>query len=396
MRLVIARINILGPKDPKTGLYEPIPIGKYEENGVVKGISLLDVITQVKQAPEGTRILEVHICSPGGLVEEGDNIYNYLESLQREYIVNTVQDGPIASIATKLFCVGQDRKADPAFGWLIHNPWNDPGPGDSNVQEANLEQLLMEEDKLRKFYSKKFGITEEGLAPLMDQETELTAGQLVQLGIATSIKSNLKVMAMKKDEKQTSLGDKIAALYKKVTGKEIKAEGAKALDVALADGRMLSVDAPDANSLVGAAAMIDGQPAPDGDYPTAPDEEGMSDTVTVAGGLVTAVTEQPSATLPLNERFEALEKNITSLTEAVSALVEAGKTEAKAAADAKAAELIAAFDGKIVALRGEIGTVHNPKKAAAVYAETVAKEQTGFRSISQVMSDKAKAKKQVK
>lgn len=390
---MIARIDILGPKDLKTGLYEPIPIGKYEEDGVTKGISLLDVITQVKSVPQGTRILEVHICSPGGLVEEGDNIYNYLESLQREYVVNTVQDGPIASIATKLFAVGMDRKADPSFGFLIHNPWNDPGPGDSNHQEANLEQLVMEEDKLRKFYSKKFNITEEGLAPLMDAETEIPGNLLLKLGIATSVKTNIKVMAMKKEgAKEETLAQKISALYKKVTGKEIKAEGSKALDLDLADGSKLSIDAPDAENLLGAAAMKDGQPAPDGDYPTAPDESGMSDVITVAGGLVTAVTEQPAAsTIPM-ARIEALEKNIASLVEAVSGLVESNKTESKAAVEASKKELESAFEGKMVALRAEIGTTHNPKKAATVYAESVDKESKAFRSIAQVMSDKAQSR----
>lgn len=370
-----------------------MPIGKYEEDGVLKGISLLDIITQVKAQPEGTQILEVHIASPGGFVEDGDNIFNYLESLKKNFVVNTFQDGDIASIATKLFLVGTSRTADTRFKFMIHNPWNDPGPGDSNHQADNLENLLMEEDKLRKFYSKELDITEEGLKPLMDQETTLTAKQLLSLGFATAVKSNIKVMAMKKGN-EPSLLQRAQALLK-----SIKGEGVKALDLQLADGTgVLSVDAPNEDSLQGANATLNGQPAPDGDYAIAPGEDGMSDVVTVAGGKVTAVVEQPAAiqtpqAKKSEDRLTALESTMATIASSLEALLTANKASSEKAVELAVAESDKKAEARIVALKNEIGTTHEPKRQATVYADSVDKNQGGHRSIGQVMAEKTEARK---
>jgi len=371
-------------------------IGAPDSPGKIGG-NLLSLLQQFKALPQGTRIVNVEIASPGGFVEEGDEMYNYLESEKANYVVNTVQIGDIASIATKLFLVGDSRKADRKFKFMIHNPWTDPGAGDSKWQAEVLESLLQSESALRKFYSKKLNITEEGLAPLMDRETFLSADQLLTLGFATQLKQE-NVMALKKEGvTETPLKDMISALYKKVTGKE-KAEGVKALDLQLADGSgVLSVDAPDAETLVGATATLDGNPAPDGDYTCAPDAEGMSDVVSVKGGVVTAVTEAAqAATLPQAKEIADLKANIASLTEAVSALVEKSKAEATSAVDAKAKEINESFEARIVALKSEIGTVHNPKRAATVYAQTVDTNANGHKTISQQLAEKAdKRRKQL-
>lgn len=368
-------------------------IGAYEKDGKVLGVTLIDILSQFKSLAQGTRIVNVEIASPGGLVDEGDAIYEYIKSEKSNYVINTVQTGDVASIATKLFLVGDSRTANGKFKFMIHNPWTDPGAGDSKHQAEVLEGLLQAESALRKFYSKELNITEEGLAPLMDRETFMTGEQLLSLGFATQLKRE-NVMAMKKEgEKEQSLTDKIAALYKKATGKDVKAEGEKALDVALADGRMLSVAAENEDSLVGAAATLDGAPAPDGDYPTAPGEDGMSDVVTVAGGLVTAVVEQPSANT--EAKLKALEKNLGELTEAVSALVEANKTASAEAIEARAKKAEEAFEAKIVALKSEIGTTHTPKKGATVYADSVKKDTEGFKSISQRLAEKAEKKNKI-
>lgn len=387
---MIGKINIFGP------------IGKYEEDGKLQGVSLLDVISQVKQFPADTQVAEVHIASPGGYVDEGDNIYNYLESLKKQYVVNTIQDGNIASIATKLFLVGMQRIADQKFDFMIHNPWVDPGPGDANHQADVLEGLLAEEEKLRKFYSKVLDITEEGLKPLMDQETTLTANQLISLGFATSLKANKPVMAMKTSKKDETLLQKAQALLKKIKG-----EKAQALDVQLMPGQpgaVLSVDAPNEDSLIGATAMLDGKPAPDGDYVAMPDAEDapstMGDTITVKGGVVTAVTEPPDAQ-PAAKAIEAkvsnLEKVVSQLTDAVTALLEANKakseevvTKAVEEADKKAEARIQAV---VKTMKDEIGTIHLPKIKASEYLPSVDKNEVGFKSIAERMKEKEEARK---
>ena len=359
------------------------PIGKYEENGKLSGVSLLDVISQVKALPQDTQIIEVHIASPGGYVDEGDNIYNYLESLKKQYVVNTIQDGNIASIATKLFLVGSQRTADQKFDFMIHNPWVDPGAGDSNHQADVLEGLLVAEENLRKFYSKTLDITEEGLKPLMDQETTLTAQQLISLGFATTLKANKPVMAMKKEgEKGFNFSEKLKALQKSIKALSGKVQ-ALDMNVTGPDGAavVLSIDAPNEDSLEGAPAMIGGQAAPDGDYTAAPDEAGVVDVITVSGGKVTAVTENPAAQAPpvakeIEARTSNLEKNVAILIDSVNALLEANKAQKAEAVSEAVKDSETKMEARIKALKDEIGTVHTPKKASIVYAEGVSKEET--------------------
>lgn len=375
---MIGKINIIGP------------IGKYEENGKLSGVALIEVIAAVKALDPLTQIIEVHIASPGGYVDEGDNIYNYLESLKKSFVVNTVQDGNIASIATKLFLVGQDRKADTKFDFMIHNPWNDPGPGDANFQLENLEGLLAEEDKLRKFYSKNLDITEEGIKPLMDQETTLTAQQLMSLGFATSLK-DLKVLAMKTEKKPLSISQRIAALGKMV-GMKAKTQ---ALDLNTDKG-VLSIDAESEDMLVSAVAMLDGAPAPDGPYVTEPDAEGMSDLITVSGGtgVVESVVEQPKAQAKdKGDKMASLEAAIGELTGIVSSLVESNKAALATVKTEALTEAKTDFEAKIMALKTEIGTTHEPKKASTVYSDKVDKTKTEFKSISQRLVEKAQARK---
>lgn len=365
-------------------------IGAYQKDGQTKGITLLGVMEQFKKLPQGTRVVNVLISSPGGLVEEGDFIYEYIKSEKANYVINTVQVGDIASIATKLFLVGDTRSADPQFSFMIHNPWTDPGPGDSKHQAEVLEGLQLAESALRKFYSKELSITEEGLAPLMDRETFLTADQLVTLGFATRLKTQNVFAMANPAKKEPTLKERISALYNSVIKGNIKA-----VEVSLADGRKLMVDAADEASMVGAAATLDGQPAPDGDYPTAPNAEGKAKVVSVKEGKVAnvadSVAQKPAA---LEDRLTALEGNLSQLTTAVSAFVEANKPGATVAAiEASAKKLEDTFEGKIVALKGEIGTTHQPKQPATVYASTVSKEPSGFRTISQAMADKAQERK---
>jgi len=369
-------------------------IGAYEKpDKTLGGITLLGILQQFKALPQGTRIVNVEIVSPGGIVDEGNDIYDYLISEKKNYVINTVQVGAIASIATKLFLAGDSRIGDPRFDFMIHNPWNDPGPGDSKYQAEQLEGLLMAEEQLRKFYSKELNITEEGLAPLMDAETSLTGEQRLSLGFATQLKSAKPILAMKKEEgKGFNLREKIAALAKSVG---IKAEGIKALDLNTVDGKVLSVEAPNEDSLVGAAASIDGTPAPDGDYTIAPDDMGMSDVVTVKGGLVTAVAEQPSAKLPvaIEARMTGLEKNVSLLIDSVTALLEQNKTQKAEAVNEAVVEAEKKTSALITALKTEIGTTHEPRRAAVVYASSVEKEQSVFKTIAERMKEKEEARK---
>ena len=73
--------------------------------------TLLDVVNQV-ESNEGITAIDVHVNSCGGLVEEGDLIYNYLEGLKKKgVLINTIAGDECASAAVKLF-------------WLDHSGWS--------------------------------------------------------------------------------------------------------------------------------------------------------------------------------------------------------------------------------------------------------------------------------
>jgi ATP-dependent Clp protease protease subunit len=253
-------------------------IGSYtdEEGQEVKGVELLDVISQVKSQPQATSFL-VHIMGPGGLVDAGNAIYDYLESLKAQGIqVDTITDGDIGSIATKVFLAGTNRTIVDGHEFFIHNPWNQPKPGDAKSQELELAMLKQTEAQLRAFYQQHTNITDTGLKGLMDKQTGMNADQAVTLGFATRKAVGNKIKALSLLKNNSTMSEKITT---DSIAKQI-ADGIKALFKAEGlPGAAPAAAAPapgGAPDLTGKPVLVDGQPAPDGVY-------------TIAGGMVASV-----------------------------------------------------------------------------------------------------------
>lgn len=186
-------------------------IGSYTDPGgkEVKGVELLDVIAQVKSQPNINHFL-AHIGSPGGLVDAGNQIYDYFESLKAQGIrLDTISDSYIdsetgemrsgvGSIATKPFLSGQTRTIIDGHEFFIHNPWTQPKAGDSVQINAELQALKQTEAELRAFYQMHTKVTDAGLKGLMDNETGMNADMAVTLGFATRKASNTKIKAFAK------------------------------------------------------------------------------------------------------------------------------------------------------------------------------------------------------
>ena len=347
-----------------------------------KGVELIDVITAVSKLPADTKILQVNIEGPGGIVDVGNAIYDYLDSLKKQYTVNTVQTGLLASIDTKIWMVGQDRKRNPKYGFIIHNPWMNI-TGDSKQIAQELEGLIKAEDDLRKFYMKATGLNAEALAPLMDIETNLTAQQCLDLKFATSLTNQIPVMA-KVDDNKLTFGQRIDKILASIKGEEKP----KAMELPLADGSMLTSDAQNPESLVGSAIMKEGAPAPDGEYQM-PDGSVLK----VTGGKAESLTPKMEDKTQVEGRVAAIEAGLLKVTETLQALLDASKNGIKAAVEETESKLLRDFEGKIVALKSEIGTTHVPKPAATVYSDKVAKDKSGFRTISEVMAQKQEERK---
>lgn len=174
-----------------------------------KGVQLLDVIEQAESI-EGNDIT-VEVNSPGGFVDVGDAIHDYLISLKAKgKKITTVQKGLVGSIATKIFLAGDARLVDDRYEFFIHNPLVDQQiTGDQDAVRAIADQLGETENSLKAFYGQFTGITPEGLDALMKQETSLTADQAVKFKFATGkvktpVFNSIKKMSTKpqvKDEK---------------------------------------------------------------------------------------------------------------------------------------------------------------------------------------------------
>jgi ATP-dependent Clp protease protease subunit len=290
-------------------------IGSYvdEKGQRVKGVELLDVIAQVKSQPQATSFL-AKIGSPGGLVDVGNQIYDYLISIKNSGIpVNTITDSyleegglkyGVGSIATKIFLAGNERMIVDGHEFFIHNPWTQL-TGDSKAIKTELKGLDNTEAELRAFYQAHTKISEAGLKGLMDNQTGMDADHAVQLGFATKKITTTKVQAF-------------ALIKNNDMSKPVQADDKGLLQHIMAYFKA-EVPAP-AQAAPAQAAM----PLEDGEYKL---EDGR--VIVVSGGAISEVkpAEQAPAdpaaqaapqaqvdpTIALNEKIAALEGELNTL-----------------------------------------------------------------------------------
>ncbi len=257
----VANIDIIGP----LGLFE-------NEQGEMEGNTLQSVIAKV-QAFKGQEIGRYHfrLGGPGGFIDVGEKIRDYMVSLRTEGIsLSTQQVGDIGSMMTALFLVpdkakGETREVDKNFEFFLHNPWGET-VGDADEMRANADELDKEETKLRKLYKAETDITDEGLDGLMKAETSLTAEEAIKLGFATGFveeREPIKALAIIKHkstkmskENETKFAKALKILADKVESLTKKKDEPKALDLTLDGGGTLRIDSEDEAGAVGASAMV--------------------------------------------------------------------------------------------------------------------------------------------
>lgn len=313
--------------------------GQDEQTGAfIKGVELVDVIAQFRAIPESKKDIEVVIDSPGGYVDTGDSIYNYLESKKKEgYNITTVQRGIVGSIATKIFLAGDQRIVNDSQEFFIHNPLVQNVSGDANVMKSIANQLEQSKQRLMQFYIDKTGNNQAAIEPLMNEETSLSADQAVALGFATKKVSTQKEYAtIKKNMDFKKMFEDFKSEIKAMIPMQPE-QKPKAMELKLADGSMVTSDAADASALVGSATN-----APDGTHALA---DGSS--IVVAGGKITEVKpaaeiEDKYVTVAQFQEFAAMVKDSLS---AVAKPVN---------------ELKANFDSELVNIKNQIKGKHTP------------------------------------
>lgn len=232
------------------------------------GVSLLDVVSQVKKFP-GATSFNVYVDSPGGCVETGFDIYNYLVGLNLP--VKTIGSTCVASIATVIFMAGSERVLRAGCEFMIHLPSGGIDNATADEIVAYAEFVKGAEKRLISFYTKITPNTEDVIYPLLRNETFLTSEQAITLGFATStdvvIKAKAKLI-INTNNKPMTPEDKswIENLFSGFESK-IKNLGKKAtalLTLTGADGTTIvefADVAPDAMPTIGDIGTIAGAPA---------------------------------------------------------------------------------------------------------------------------------------
>ena len=134
-------------------------------------------------AADGVTELNVHIDSYGGAISVGWAVYNVLKDFPGT--VNTVADGFVASAAVYPFLAGKRRVASPVSAFFLHQAWTN-----ANGNADELRKTADELDKLNAIGLEAFaaaGIDKERVLALEQEETWLTAGEALELGLATEI-----------------------------------------------------------------------------------------------------------------------------------------------------------------------------------------------------------------
>ncbi len=283
----------------------------YKEDGSVdvRGVELQDVISQVRKHAHAEKII-CHITSPGGLVDVGRKIAQYLGSLPN---IHTVAEVQCASIATEIHLSVPVERRSVAAGtsYLIHQPMFSFQRG-SLLNKDELASMSSEigrtQTEMVSTYAKATGMDKTGLELLMQQETALTPEQCVEFGFASKIVTTAAVAVALIKPKSNNSPDIMATLKEElaqmrlqmaafVAGKPVKAVS---LDLTTVDGTAVTV-VTDAEAPAIGDAVVDsaGAPVADGTH-----DFGTIQVVTV-GGVITEIIEVVADDAPDAEALAA-------------------------------------------------------------------------------------------
>lgn len=290
----------------------------YDDNGnlIKKGVEVIDVVQQLSSIQDAERV-NVYINSEGGFVDTGRQIAELLKNVPNCF---TIASELCASIATEIHLAVplQNRLIEKGTTYMIHNPLFMGVSGDADTLKRMSESIKKTESEMEAMYSKATGLSKEILSSLMQVETHLTDEQAVKLNFASKVidKMERKAVALFNNQKSNmekqskSFSERLALAMAVLTGKEeVNERNALAMEIPTDKGLLVT---PFEDLQVGDEAMIEGQPAPDGEYLA---ENGQ--VLVVMGGLVAEIKE---AVEPENEELAQLKAENESLKAQISEL----------------------------------------------------------------------------
>lgn len=142
--------------------------------------------------------LYVRINSPGGNVFAGHAIYNILRRVDAEVVVTI--DGIAASAASVIAMAG-DRIISAKNGMLmIHNAWT-WAIGNSKELRKTADLLDQIQKTLVAVYQDKTGLPKDEIVAMLDEETWLTADEMLEKKFIDQIDETKEVVASIRDDK---------------------------------------------------------------------------------------------------------------------------------------------------------------------------------------------------
>lgn len=151
----------------------PYKNGDYSAGSLVREIQALD-------ADE----IHVHIDCFGGSVKEGWGMYNALKKHQAKVV--TYADGFVASAALYPFLAGEQRIASAVSAFYLHEVSMSAYGYASDLREAAGDAEKMTDIGIQAFVETT-GMAEEKVKQLMADETWLTPGEALEMGIVTAM-----------------------------------------------------------------------------------------------------------------------------------------------------------------------------------------------------------------
>lgn len=299
------------------------------ERGEVSGDNVRAQLNDPEVKNEKELIL--HLISPGGSVDTGQEIYNLLKNSGKT--ITTHIEGTCASIATLIAGVGETTIMNKGARFMIHNPQITGlnQPSDARALRHVANQLDQIKTLLINVYDKKTSLGKEKLWELYDNETWLTAEDAERMGFVDQAVDAIKAVAkidltkFKMEKKQEW---SLVAAFKNLLGlSKIKNQ----MQETLADGRSIVVMSDDENWTGKQVVTVEGEPLAPGEHQL------VSGKILVVGdgSTITEVKEAPEAKAEEKptENTEMENKEIESLKAKIAEL-----EGQKAAAEAKVLE----------------------------------------------------------
>ncbi len=324
------------------------------EGNTVKGVQLKDVVLQV-EANKEAEAFKIHINSPGGSVNIGREIANYISKLDN---VTTIAETLCGSIATEIHLAVpvENRKIVEGTEYFIHNPLLQGFTGNADELADASAQVKVFEKEMVSMYVKQTTADKAAIEGLMKAETSLTGEEAETLGFVSEIipATALKVVAFydkpKKKKENTknidmtdikkTIADGFLAL--KVELGITKKPEVKAAMIATDKGE-LSWEGESALPAVGDVVSVDGEATGEGDYVT-------DDGTVISVDAESIVTEVVAGEEEEEETVEALKAKMEKMT-----------TDHAAEMEAKDVEFKETLTTELDAFKKEIGSNFVPK-----------------------------------